>query len=59
MRKMPVWRCDEAGASAAEYALFIAFVAAVIVIAVSAFGVTTSGLFDEPCDELVAAGRTC
>lgn len=37
---------DERGASAAEYAILVGFIAAVIVGAVSAFGASVGDLFD-------------
>ena len=38
--------CDEAGASAVEYALLMAFIALAIVISVTTFGAAVKGLFD-------------
>ena len=39
--------CDEAGASAVEYGLLLAFIAVAIVASVTAFGTTVQGLFDK------------
>lgn len=50
---------DEAGTSAVEYALLASLIAAVIVIAVTSLGLTTSGLFDRPCQEAGAALSAC
>ena len=43
---------DEAGATAAEYALLIAGIAAVVVIAVLALGGPVNELFTDTCDQL-------
>ena len=37
--------CDEAGASAVEYGLLLAFIAVAIVASVTAFGSAVNGLF--------------
>ncbi|MDO9532844.1 MAG: Flp family type IVb pilin [Deltaproteobacteria bacterium] len=39
--------CDEAGASAVEYALLMAFIAVVIATSVSTFGLAVRGLFEK------------
>jgi pilus assembly protein Flp/PilA len=39
---------DEAGASAVEYALLLAFIAVAIVSSVVTFGASVKGLFDKP-----------
>lgn len=43
---------DQTGASAVEYALLIAGIAAVIVIAIFALGPITKELFTDTCDEI-------
>ena len=40
---------SDLGATAVEYALLLAFIAAVIIAAVSALGLTTGGMFVVPC----------
>ena len=37
---------DDRGATAVEYAIMVGFIAAVIVVAVTAFGVSVKGLFE-------------
>ena len=57
----------ERGASAVEYALLASLIAIVIVVAVTAFGRKTNGLFQETCDSVAStrqhllgtAGRFC
>ena len=44
----------ESGASAVEYALLIAGIAAVLVVAIFALGSVTNGLFQDTCDEVTA-----
>jgi pilus assembly protein Flp/PilA len=46
-------RRDERGASAVEYGLLIAGIAAMIVIAVFAFGGGAGGLFHGSCDDII------
>ncbi|MCL8027042.1 Flp family type IVb pilin [Nocardioides bruguierae] len=53
---LPV-RDEERGASAVEYGLLIAGIAAIIAVAVFAFGDTLSGLFDSTGD-CVGGDRT-
>lgn len=48
-------RCREGGASAVEYGLLIAGVAAVIAAAVFLFGGSVLGLFQETCDSIGTA----
>ena len=48
---------SERGASAVEYGLLIAGIAALIVVVVFAFGGTLSGIFSDTCDA-VASGAT-
>jgi pilus assembly protein Flp/PilA len=45
---------DERGASAVEYGLLIAGIAAVVAIAVFVLGGTVGGLFNDTCDEFDA-----
>jgi Flp pilus assembly pilin Flp len=40
--------CDEAGASAVEYALLMAFIAVVIATSVTTFGAAVANLFNIP-----------
>ena len=49
---------NERGATSAEYALLIASIAAVVILAVTALGQATGGLLDRPCAELAAAAAT-
>lgn len=52
---------DDDGASAVEYGLLGSLIAAVVVLAVLALGVTTSGLLHRPCTAVRDAGApsTC
>ena len=43
---------NEEGASSVEYALLVAFIAAVIVAAVVLFGTQVGSLFDDTCDSV-------
>lgn len=47
---------DERGASAVEYGLLIALIAAVITAAVILLGTATSGAIESPCNSLDSAG---
>ncbi len=49
-------RRDEDGASAVEYGLLVALIAAVIVIAVFAFGSVVQGSFHYTCSKLTSPG---
>ncbi len=49
-----VGRKDETGASAVEYGLLVAAIAALIVAAVFGIGQVVSGAFDSTCTELVS-----
>jgi pilus assembly protein Flp/PilA len=49
---------DERGASAVEYGLLIAGIAALIVVVVFAFGDALTGIFSDTCDA-VASGADC
>lgn len=57
--------CDERGASAVEYGLLIAGIAAIIVVAVVALGPVVKNAFTTTCSNItgaataVAAGNTC
>ena len=54
-------RHSDRGASAVEYGLLIALIAAVITVSVIAFGQVTKGTINAPCDALdsAAASSTC
>ncbi len=52
-------RRDERGASAVEYGLLIAGIAAVIVLAVFAFGGGVLNLFESSCDSMSRAFDNC
>jgi pilus assembly protein Flp/PilA len=57
-----MWATRERGASAVEYGLLIAGIAAVIVVIVFAFGTQISGVFGKTCHAVTnngAAGTTC
>jgi pilus assembly protein Flp/PilA len=43
---------DDTGASAVEYGLLVAAIAAVIIVAVFAFGGFVQNIFNETCDEV-------
>ena len=47
---------DERGASAVEYGLLIAGIAALIVVVVFAFGGALSGIFTDTCNSVGASG---
>ena len=51
-------KMDERGASAVEYGLLIAGIAALIVVVVFAFGDALTGIFSDTCDA-VASGANC
>ena len=51
---------DERGASAVEYALLVALIAIFIIAAVTLFGRSTAGLFQESCDSVASTqSSTC
>lgn len=50
---------DERGASAVEYGLLIAGIAALIVVVVFAFGGTISGIFSDTCTSIGGSAATC
>ena len=53
-------RMDERGASAVEYGLLIAGIAALIVLIVFAFGGVIKDIFQDTCNKVgVSAGKTC
>ncbi|GAA2116809.1 hypothetical protein GCM10009843_07320 [Nocardioides bigeumensis] len=53
-------RLDERGASAVEYGLLIAGIAALIVAVVFLFGGALSNIFSDTCDSIGASsGNTC
>ena len=49
---------DERGASAVEYGLLIAGIAALIVVVVFAFGDNISDIFNETCDKVAGGDGT-
>ena len=50
---------DERGASAVEYGLLIAGIAALIVVVVFAFGDTITGIFTDTCEKVGGSAATC
>ena len=54
-------KMDERGASAVEYGLLIAGIAALIVIVVFAFGGALKGIFTDTCSKVTvsASNKTC
>ncbi len=53
-------RMDDRGASAVEYGLLIAGIAALIVVVVFAFGGVLSNVFNSTCDSVgVSSGQSC
>jgi len=59
--KLPSIARDERGASAVEYGLLIAGIAALIVAIVFVFGGAVNALFDDTCDSIAqsAIPSTC
>jgi pilus assembly protein Flp/PilA len=51
-------KMDERGASAVEYGLLVAGIAALVVIAVFALGPIVREAFSDTCDEIVAGSDT-
>ncbi len=49
---------DERGASAVEYGLLIAGIAALIVVVVFAFGGAIEDIFDDTCDTIATSAGT-
>ena len=54
LQRLVAGRKDETGASAVEYGLLVAAIAALIVVAVFGIGKVVSGAFTSTCDELTA-----
>ncbi|HUR51115.1 MAG TPA: Flp family type IVb pilin [Mycobacteriales bacterium] len=54
---LPTGRNDE-GASAVEYGLLVAAIAAVVILAVVAVGKFAKGSFQDTCDSLASATST-
>lgn len=52
--KTEIPHIDQSGASAVEYALLIAGIAAVLVVAIFALGRVTNGLFQDTCEAVTA-----
>ncbi len=52
-------KMDERGASAVEYGLLIAGIAALIVVVVFAFGGTLTGIFEDTCETVGGTAATC
>jgi pilus assembly protein Flp/PilA len=52
-------KMSERGASAVEYGLLIAGIAALIVVVVFAFGGSLSGIFSKTCQSVAGASATC
>ena len=52
-------KMDERGASAVEYGLLIAGIAALIVVVVFAFGGTLNGIFSDTCGKVGGASASC
>ena len=57
IRTMQAAKSDE-GASAVEYALLVAAIAALIVIVVFAFGGLVQSIFQDTCDSIATEGDT-
>ena len=51
-------KMDERGASAVEYGLLIAGIAALIVVVVFAFGGSLKGIFTDTCSKVTASATT-
>ena len=52
-------KMDERGASAVEYGLLIAGIAALIVVVVFAFGDSLTGIFTDTCSKVTASAADC
>jgi len=52
-------RDDERGASAVEYGLLIAGIAALVAVVIFAFSGTITGLFDDTCDAVGGTTTGC
>ncbi len=55
MRHLKMFMNDQDGATAAEYALLIGLIAAVIVLSVQGIGVTLDGIFENFDNQLSSA----
>jgi pilus assembly protein Flp/PilA len=51
-------KMDERGASAVEYGLLIAGIAALIIVVVFAFGGVLNGVFDDTCGSVANQGNS-
>ena len=58
LQRLANGRKDETGASAVEYGLLVAAIAALIVVAVFGIGNVVSGAFTQTCDALDAETTT-
>jgi pilus assembly protein Flp/PilA len=58
LQRLVAGRKDETGASAVEYGLLVAAIAALIVVAVFGIGKVVSGAFGDTCDALDDATTT-
>jgi pilus assembly protein Flp/PilA len=58
MQRLVNRRDDEQGASAVEYGLLVAAIAALIVIIVFALGGIVDEVFTDTCDEIVSQGTS-
>jgi pilus assembly protein Flp/PilA len=52
-------KMDERGASAVEYGLLIAGIAALIVVVVFAFGDNLRSIFQDTCESVAGVGNSC
>ena len=52
-------KMEERGASAVEYGLLIAGIAALIAVVVFAFSGTITGLFNDTCNSVSSGGGSC
>ena len=57
IRVVPMQRSRERGATAVEYGLFVALVAAVIIVSVTALGESTIGLFQPVTNFFASLGQ--
>jgi pilus assembly protein Flp/PilA len=56
LRELRAERRDERGASAVEYGLLVAGIAALVAVIVFALGGTVQGAFDDACDSIAGDG---
>jgi pilus assembly protein Flp/PilA len=54
-----LWATRDRGATAAEYALLIAFIAGILVVVVAGFRGTLQSLFNTTCNALDGGGNGC